>query len=71
MKSKAWQKMWVVVMHSEYDDTWTEKTIPCTEMQAIRFIRAKRWGHALDTGAVRIVSLDQLKTLNESKHATF
>lgn len=56
-------KKWVVVMHNDYDDTWTEKTEPCTELQAIRFIVAKRWTHAVTTGAVRIVSLEELQKL--------
>ena len=67
MKSKSWEKKWVVVLYNNYDDTWIQKTILCTMSQAFRFIRAKHWGHALDTKVVQVVSIDQLKTLNEGK----
>ena len=67
MTSKAWKKKWIVVMHDDYDDTWIQKTILCTWKQAIRFIRAKHWFHALDTKVVKVVSFDELKTLNKGK----
>ena len=63
MKSTAWKKDYLVVMHSDFDDTWTDKTIPCTFMQAIRYVRAKNWTHAMDKGTVRIVTLAELQTI--------
>jgi len=60
MKSNAWQKKWVVVMHDDYDNTWIEKTIPCTERQAIKYVIAKKWKHAVSKGTVRIVSLAEI-----------
>ena len=59
----AWTKENVVVMHSDYDNTWTVKTIPLTYLQAIKFVTAKRWNHAMDKGVVRIVTLNQLTEL--------
>ena len=56
MKSTAWKKDYVVVMHSDYDNTWRDLTIACTFMQAIRFVRAKGW---TDSKNVRIVTLSE------------
>jgi hypothetical protein len=69
MKSTSWQKKWIVVMHSDYDNTWSDKTIPCTLMQAIRFMQAKRWNRDMDKGTVRIVTLDEWATLPKYKVA--
>jgi hypothetical protein len=63
MKNTAWKKDYLVVMHSDYDNTWSHKTIPCTFMQALRFIRAKGWTHALDKDTVRIVTLSEWANL--------
>ena len=60
MKSKAWRKNWVVVMHDDYDNAWIHKTIPLTELQAIKFVIAKKWTHAVNKGTVRIVSLAEI-----------
>lgn len=59
----AWTKDSVVVMHDDYNDTWTVKTIPVTYLQAVRFVMAKKWTRALDKGTVKIVTLDQLETM--------
>jgi len=66
MKSKAWQKNWIVVMHNDYDNTWIDKTIALTELQATRFVIAKHWTHAVSKGTVRIVSIAEWATLNTS-----
>jgi len=63
MKSNSWKKDVVVVMHSDYDNTWSVKTIPLTLKQAVQFVYAKRWNLSLDRGTVRIVSLDELAKL--------
>lgn len=63
MKSTAWKKDYLVVIHSDYDDTWRDLTVPCTFMQAIRFIRAKGW---TDSKSVRIVTLSEWATLPTS-----
>jgi hypothetical protein len=66
MKSASWKKDYIVVMHSDYDDTWVDKTTPCTLKQAVKFVYAKRWSHALDKGAVRIVSLAEWAEMSTS-----
>jgi hypothetical protein len=63
MKNNAWKKDWFVVMHEDYDNTWTNKTKPLTYLQAIRFVSANNWNRAMDKGTVRIVSSDELSTL--------
>ena len=63
MKSTAWKKEYMVVIHSDYDNTWRDLTIPCTLMQAIRFVRAKGW---IDSKSVRIVTLSEWATLPTS-----
>ena len=60
MKSKSWKKDYVVVKYSDYDNTWEEQTIPCTLLQAARFISAKRWNHREVKGTVRVVTLSEL-----------
>ena len=59
----SWTKENVVILHNDYDNTWTVKTIPLTFLQAIRFVRAKHWNSAMDKGVVRIVTLNQLTEL--------
>ena len=59
----AWTKENVVVMHNDYDNTWTVKTIPLTYLQAVRFVMAKKWNYALNKGTVKIVTLDQLENM--------
>jgi hypothetical protein len=66
MKSSAWRKDYLVVRHSDYDNTWRDLTIPCTFMQAIRFVRAKNLNHALSKDTVRIVTLTEWATLPTS-----
>jgi hypothetical protein len=63
MKNTAWKKDYLVVLHSDYDDTWRNLTIPCTFMQAIRFIRARKLNYALNKNTVRIVTLSEWETL--------
>jgi len=69
MKSNSWKKEYVVVMHSDYDNTWSVRTIPLTLKQAVKFVYAKRWNLALDKGTVRIVTMDQLATLPQGATA--
>jgi hypothetical protein len=69
MKSNSWKKDVVVVMHSDYDNTWCVKTIPLTLKQAVQFVYAKRWNLAMDRGTVRIVSLAELANLPQGATA--
>jgi hypothetical protein len=69
VKNTAWKKEFVVVMHSDYDNTWSVKTIPLTLKQAVHFVYAKRWNLALDKGTVRIVTMDELATMPQGATA--
>jgi hypothetical protein len=59
MTSQAWAKNNVVMMLSDYDNTWIKKTVPLTYKQALDFVIAMRWNKALDNGEVRIVDITQ------------
>lgn len=63
MKSNSWKKEYVVVMHSDYNNTWSVRTIPLTLKQAVKFVYAKHWNLALDKGTVRIITLAESATL--------
>ena len=63
MKSNSWKKDYLIVLLSDYDNTWHKVTIPCTFMQAIRFARAKGW--RIDSQNVRLVTLTEFATMNE------
>ena len=63
MKSTSWKKDYVVVKYSDYDNTWSVKTIPLTIKQAVQFVYAKRWNLAMDKGTVRIVTIAELQAL--------
>jgi hypothetical protein len=60
MKSNSWKKDYLVVIFNDYNNTWRDVTIPCTFMQAIRFVRSKGWADSKD---VRIVSMAEFATL--------
>ena len=61
MKSTAWKKDYLIVIHNDYDNTWRGVTKPCTFLQAIRFARAKGW--RLDGETVRLVTLTEFANL--------
>jgi hypothetical protein len=63
----AWTKDYLVVMFSDYDGTWREVTVPCTFMQAIRFVRAKHWNDAMKRGNVMIVTKTEFAEMPKSK----
>jgi hypothetical protein len=63
MKSTAWKKDFLVILHSDYDDTWLLRTIPLTLKQAVKFVYAKRWDVAMNAGRVRIVTLAEYEAL--------
>jgi hypothetical protein len=69
MKNNAWKKNYLVIMHSDYDNTWTVKTIPCTLLQAIRFVNSKRWDHLIIKYTVRIVTLAEFETIKTLEKA--
>jgi hypothetical protein len=63
MKSNSWKKDFLVILHSDYDDTWLLRTIPLTLKQAVKFVYAKRWDVALEAGRVRIVTVAEFEAL--------
>jgi hypothetical protein len=63
MKSNAWKKDYIVIRHNDYDDTWTDRTIPCTFLQAVKFISSNNWNHYEVKGSVRIVTLAEFETI--------
>lgn len=65
MKSTAWKKDYLIVLFSDYDNTWQDVTVPCTFMQAIRFARAKGW--RIDSKNVRLVTLTEFATISKSE----
>jgi hypothetical protein len=70
MKNTAWRKDYLVVLHSDYDDTWRDLTKPLTFMQAIRFIRARKLNAALSANRAQIVTLTQWATQFDNKEVT-
>ena len=70
MKNNSWKKDYLVVIYSEYNDTWTDITIPCTFLQAIRFAHATPMRHrALNEGRAKIVTRAEFATLNKTETA--
>jgi hypothetical protein len=63
MKSNSWKKDYFVVLLDDFNNTWIVKTIPCTLNQAVKFVIAKRWTHAVSKGVVKIVSSKELAEL--------
>jgi hypothetical protein len=67
MKNTAWRKDYLVIIHSDYDNTWRDMTNPCTFKQAIHFICHKRFKPSMDRGTIRIVTLKEFETFPQSK----
>ena len=57
MKSNSWKKEWLVIQFSDYDNTWSEMTIPCTFKQASAFIQNARFWNRLEKGLVKIITI--------------
>ena len=58
MKNNAWKKQYIVTFYNDYDKTWQVKTIPCTFLQAVRFVTSKNWLNAMDSGQVKIEKIE-------------
>lgn len=63
MKNNSWKKDYVVVKFNDYNNAWEVETIPCTLLQAARFISARNWNHREVKGTVRVVTLAELNSL--------
>jgi hypothetical protein len=67
MKNTAWRKDYLVIIHSDYDNTWRDMTKPITFKQAIHFVCHKRFKPSMDRGTIKIVTLREFETLPQSK----
>ena len=67
MKNNSWKKDYLVIIHSDYDNTWRDMTNPCTFKQAIHFVCHKRFKPSMDKGTIRIVTLAEFATLPQSQ----
>ena len=67
MKNNSWKKDYLVVIHSDYDNTWSDRTIPLTLMQAIRYARVRGLMHGIEKGTVKIVTRAEFATLNQKE----
>ena len=63
MKITAWTKNYVVVRYNFHDSTWRAVTIPCTLMQAKRFISVLKTNPRFDTKQPSIVTLEEFDGL--------
>jgi hypothetical protein len=68
MKSNAWKKDYLVIRHNDYDDTWADRTIPLTYLQAVKFISSHSWHHYAVKGSVRIVTIAEFETIKTQSH---
>lgn len=66
MKSNSWKKEWLVIAHSDYDNTWSELTKPLTFKQASSFINNARYLHRLEKGTVKMVTLDEFAKIRSN-----
>jgi hypothetical protein len=65
MKSNSWKKEWLVISHSDYDNTWSELTIPLTFKQASAFIHNARYLNRLEKGLVKLVTVIEFASLQK------
>lgn len=59
MKSTSWVKQYIVILHSDYDNTWVIRTKNLTLNQAIKYVTVRNLKGGLDKGTVKIVTLNE------------
>jgi hypothetical protein len=59
MKRSSSKKDYVVVRLNEYDNTWRDITKPATHLQAVRWVASHNYTRLIDSGLIRIVTLDE------------
>jgi S-adenosylmethionine hydrolase len=69
MKHASTKKNNIVIMLDEFNNVWTDKTIPSTELQCIRYVCFKNWTHAMQKGIVKIVTIDQFAQMPKAAAA--
>jgi hypothetical protein len=57
MKSNSWTKEWLVIAHSDYDNTWSALTIALTFKQASAFINNARYLNRLEKSLVKLITV--------------
>jgi hypothetical protein len=65
MKSTSWKKEWLVISHSDYDNIWSELTIPLTFKQASAFIHNARYLNRLEKGLVKLVTVTEFASMQK------
>jgi len=66
MKSNSWKKEWLVISYSDYDNTWSELTIPLTFKQASAFIHNARYLNRLEKGLVKLVTVSEFASTQKN-----
>ena len=66
MKSNSWKKEWLVISLSDYDNTWSELTIPLTFKQASAFIHNARYLSRLEKGLVKLVTVSEFASTQKN-----
>jgi hypothetical protein len=66
MKSNSWKKEWVVISFSDYDNKWSELTIPLTFKQASDFIHHGRYTTRMNKGLVAMVTVSEFARMQDT-----
>jgi hypothetical protein len=67
MKRSSNKKNYLVILDNK-DNTYNELTIPCTSLQAIRWIVNKNFLPLEQKGIIKMVTLEEYKKMNEANH---
>jgi len=67
MKRASHKKDHVVVRFDEYDRTWRDITVPCTYLQAIRYVTTHKFMPLIDNGGMAIVHMSEFIELTRPK----
>ena len=65
MKSNSWTKEWLVIAHSDSDNTWHPLTIHLTLKQATAFAHDARYIHRLEKGKIKVVTDDEFEQMQK------
>jgi|APGre2960657373_1045057.scaffolds.fasta_scaffold12722_7 hypothetical protein len=59
MKRTAWKKDYIVILKSDYDNTWAIRTKNLTYGQAVKYVLATHLDNAMLKGTAKIVTLNE------------
>jgi hypothetical protein len=65
----SWTKNQVVIFFNDYDNTWSQKSIPVTLQQAIRFVKHMTNGNVFHKN-YKIVSLAEWDAMQQKTSTT-